>query len=342
MDRGSRIFLTAALAWAVLPASLPSARADRLGGNYRGPRDVYVFREDPVAPAESTERVDPLLASLGLDSPFRTGIEAARHEAEFRGRPLLVFFVLRNCPLGESAAERAFGDAEVLDLVTRFVPVVMDAEEEEVFGVTHGVRTLPTILLYDRAGKETARAEGVVDASRVVALLREGLRLAGPARPSPKARALGRNALLLSRARAAKNWREVLDASSDIERIGHAGPEMDEARTAVREASEEAALRLEEVRHRILEGGTVPARKDLEEIVRVFGGLKEAREAADLLVVLEESRSASGTRSGRLRPFGASNTNVLDSALPGQAVIPDPVSVPESMPTREEDPVEDP
>ena len=46
MDR--RTLAAAALTTVILAvAGTPGARADRLGGDFRGPDDVYVLREDP-------------------------------------------------------------------------------------------------------------------------------------------------------------------------------------------------------------------------------------------------------------------------------------------------------
>jgi thioredoxin-like negative regulator of GroEL len=325
MDR-RLLLLAAAFVAALAPGAIPGARADRLRGNYRGPGDRYQVREDPLAPADSPAEPDPLLASLRLDRPFVSGIEAGRREAEFRGRPLLVFLVLPGCDLCVSVAERALRDAEVLDLAGRFVPVAADAEKEEAFGVAHGVRTFPTILLFDAAGREIGRVEGAVDAPRAAAALREGLKKAGAPRPSPEARSLEKAAAHLSRARDAKDWRSLLAHVAIIERKRHDGAETEEARAARGEAAREAASRLDAARRCMEDGERARARRSLERIAHDFAGLRESVEATDLLYALGGSMQAGAGAAGRLRAGPGSDPRAGDvpASLTEAQPVPDP------------------
>jgi hypothetical protein len=329
MDR-KLLLLVAAAAVAAAPGAIPAARADRLGGNFRGPGDSYRVHQDPPAAAESRADQDPLLASLRRDLPFLSGVEAGRKEAEFRGRPLLVFFVLPGCGVCESIAGGAFRDAEVLDLASRFVPVLANAEKEESFGLAHGVRTIPTILLLDAAGLEVARAEGAADPARVAAALREGQKRAGAARPTPAARALERAAALLSRALKAKDWRTLLGTAATIEKTGHDGPEREEARAARREAAREAAARLDAARGQIGDTGRDGARRALAQIARDFEGLEEAIEAGKLLKELESARPVALRFRGGLRPAVGQGPVTIDPRFPApERVVPLPPQEPD-------------
>ena len=340
MDRA----LLLAVAIAVFAAA-PEARADRLGGNYRGPDDACVVREDAPAPEKDRGR-DPLLASLGLDRPFLAGLEAGRREALYRGRPLLVFYVLPGCDLAASVARGPFRDAEVLRLLERTVPVAVDAEREELFGVSRGVRTLPTILLLDADGAEVGRAEGAADADRVAAVLREGLRRARPARPAPEAVALEKAAGALARARRAKDWSAVLRAAAAVEAFEHEGPEREAARAALGDAALEAASRLEEAEVLLRDGRGTDARRLLGRVAREFEGLPEAARADALLRGQEGTRPAGGGLRGYFRTIGTGNARVPAStpslqreapptvSVPGQVLLPEPEKVPP--------PVEDP
>lgn len=349
MDR-KRLLLAAAVATMTAAGAIPDARADRLGANYRGPGDAYRLRQDPPPPSRSAVDRDPLLHSLGLGRPFLSGVEAGRREAAFRGRPLLVFLVLRDCGTCGEVARAAFGDPAVLELAGRTVPVVADAEREESFGVSHAVKTVPTILLLDAEGREAGRAEGAVDAARLTAVLRDGLKRAGAPRPTPAARALETIADHLSRARRAKEWRSILDHAALVERIGHDGPERDEAREARAEAVREAASRLDAARGLLANGERVAARRTLARIARDFAGIDEAAEAADLLRELDGS-GAMDRGHGRLwRAMGGLDPGTMEvREIPQEGLNREPVQdgpilrdAPEPAPKGIDPPVEDP
>jgi hypothetical protein len=285
MDR--RLLLLAAVLTALLAPGIPGARADRLGGNFRGPGDAYRSVEDPAAPGGLPEVRDPLLDAFGLDRRFVAGLEEGREEAVFRGRPMLVFLVVPGDGLCASVAERVFRDAGVRSLADRFVPVVVDAEKEERFGLAHRVRTLPTILLLDADGTEAGRADGFVDAAAAADLLRDGLRRARAARPTPGALALEKQAARLDRARKAKDWHAILEAAGAIEKTGRDGPERRDAREARAEALGEATARLEEAAVRLQDGRRGDARRLLARVVRDFEGFDAAARAAEMLLAME-------------------------------------------------------
>jgi hypothetical protein len=304
MDRRIPL-LAAGFAAAMALGSLPEARADRLGGNFRGPNDLYRVREDAFAPtrARPAAAQDTLGPSLGLKLPYVLGVDAGRKEAQFRGRPLVLFFALEGCGKSAGVAARVFRDAEVAALCGRTVLALADSDREEESGIRLGVRTLPTILVLDGDGFESSRVEGAAGADRVLAALREVLRISGPARPVPAARDLEKEGALLARARRAKDWKAVLASALAIERIGHEGPELAEARAARDEASREAAGRLEAAKRR-LDDGKPGARRAVSEVAGLFAGLPEAEEAEGLLQEVESARpKSSGIRLG-LRSAG--------------------------------------
>jgi hypothetical protein len=307
LARHRLLALAAALAAAFAAPGIPAARADRLGGNYRGPGDRGGVREDPPAPAAPAPgpaaATDPVLDELAGDVPFLAGLEAGRREAAFRGRPMLVFWFLRDCGTCASVADGAFRDAEVADLASRFVPVLADAEREAASGVALRVRTMPTLLVLDASGPEAGRAEGAVDPARVADLLRRALRKPGLFRPTAADRELGRASKSLEKARAAKDWKSLLGAATAIEKVGHEGRELEDARAARREAIAEAAARLESAKTQIGRGNLADARKSLARIAREFEGLDEAVEAKNLL------RELAGTRPGGGPPGGGGDSN---------------------------------
>ncbi len=314
MDR-KLLVLAAAVGSTLAPGTIPDALADRLGANYRGPWDTYRVHEDLPPPAKPPSERDPLLASLDLDLPFLSGFKAGREEARFRGRPLLVFYALPGSGACASTAGRVFRDAAVRELAAGFVPVVANAGKERVFGISYGLKTIPSILLLDTAGLELGRAEGEVDADLAAAALREALKKAGAVRPTPAAQALEAAAVLLSRSRKAKDWKALLRTAASIEKIGHDGPEREEARRARDEAAREAAARLEAAKGSIRRDREDAARLALAKIAREFEGLDEAVEATELLRALVAPKTTAAGFAARLRPAGVPN-GIVENGVP--------------------------
>ena len=270
-----RTGVLALAAASLLAVGIPSARADRLGGNYRGPGDTALVREDPRSPGPAGGKAGDLVFLPGLDAGLR--------ESAFSGRPLLVFFSLPDCAACLTVAEASFGDAEIADLASRFVPVMADAGKEKEFALARGLTACPTILALDPRGAEAARVEGVVHPAEVAAALRRALDRIGPVRLKRPARDLARAAEALARAREAGDWKGVLTAVARIESIGHEGPELEAARWSRKAAAAEAASRLDAAKKLLEDGRRQEARRVLAGIAREFVGLDEAFEAKCLL-----------------------------------------------------------
>ena len=296
--------VAAALLAALGPFWTPEARADRLGGNFRGPADRYESREDARAPAAPSRAPDTLLASLGLDAAFVSGLDAGRKEAAFRGRPLLVLFALPGSADSEAMAA-ALADAGRQGLLARFVPVVVDADREDAFGVARGLHAIPTLLILDASDRELARAEGAAGTMRVAETLRRAQYLAAAPRPTAEARAIEHAASHLARALKSKDWAGAIRAAAAIEKAGHEGPEAEDARRAIGAAVEEAAARIERARRLLGEGERTEARRTLVRVVREFDGLPEAADAAALLAELTAPGGTAQGLRGSFRPVGA-------------------------------------
>ncbi len=241
----------------------------------RGPSAVLAL----VLAAAAAPAADPLHGDL----PFLPSLESARAEAAWRGKPLLVFYCLRDDAISLSVADSTFRDAAVAVRASAFVPVLVDAEADERFGLEHSVKTVPTILLLDREGREAGRSPGNAGPADVLRVLDEALRRTGPRRPTKEARAVEKAAADLEQALAKGEWRSVLRAVVAIERIAHPGPEADAAAKARSAAADESARRLAEAKKLLKDGRRDEGRAALRRIVKDFPGLDAAVEAKNLV-----------------------------------------------------------
>jgi tetratricopeptide (TPR) repeat protein len=217
------------------------------------------------------------------DLPFAATLESGRAEAQWRGKPLLVFYSLKGDDASLRVAGTAFKDAAVVARASAFVPVLVDADADERFGLERGVKTVPTILLLDPRGREAGRAAGNAGPAEVLQALDEALKRIGSLTPPKEARDLAKAAAALDQALAKGEWKAVLKSARSIEKIDHAGPELDAARKAVAAATEEAGRRLAAAKKLVKDGKRDEARAEFRRIVRDFPGLDAAVEAKNLV-----------------------------------------------------------
>ena len=147
----------------------------------RGPEHLVV----PPRPASVGRRVEPLLwlALLAIvlvvqwpmakgwyyrttDRPippsavaWRTDFDAALDEAKREGRLVLVDIGADWCPPCIAMKHDVWSDAEVGRRVARaYVPVLIDADHDDVVSPRYGVSGIPTVLVLDADGRVLRRA----------------------------------------------------------------------------------------------------------------------------------------------------------------------------------------
>jgi hypothetical protein len=180
-------------------------------------------------------------------------------------------------------AGSAFKDPEVVKQVSRFVPVLVDGDADAEFGKDYAVRGFPHTVFADPKGKKIAAVVGAVDTKVFLDEVKSALKKIGPVRLKKAAKDLEDAAEDLAKAREKKDWRATLKAAAAIEKIGHEGTALADARKAKAEAAEEAAKRLDEAKAARKDGKADEAKKLLRRIVSEFEGLDAAVEARNLL-----------------------------------------------------------
>ncbi len=115
----------------------------------------------------------------GMSAPERTlswqtmPLAEARSRATQSGRPLLVDFTASWCVACKEMEKVTFAAPEVASVAGRFVAVKVDASDDEDPAVQSamesvGVRGLPTVIVFDSAGREAVRYTDFVPPDRFV------------------------------------------------------------------------------------------------------------------------------------------------------------------------------
>jgi hypothetical protein len=262
----------------------PGLLALSLAAIAAAPSPAFADDPPPPPPARPAARaVHPLAGEL----PFFEGVAAGRKEAAYHGKPLLVFFHLPGDERCRAVAEGAFRDAAIAARAATFVLVLADAESEEAFGLEHGVKRVPTILLLDPRGAEAGRVEGPAGPAEVLAAIEAADRKIGRVPLTKAGRAIADASARLAAAREKGDWRRALRAAADLEEIGHEGRELEDARAAVKDAEAAAKRRLDAAKALIKDGKVDEARAAFRKIAREFEGLDAAVEAKNLLLELD-------------------------------------------------------
>lgn len=108
--------------------------------------------------------------------PWRDDYEAADTEAREAGQPMFIDFTATWCGACQELAHETFSDPRVAGEVERFVPIRVDATNEDVvverYMSRYEVRGLPTVLIISSDGEESARVTEFVTPEVLLPMLR--------------------------------------------------------------------------------------------------------------------------------------------------------------------------
>jgi len=172
-------------------------------------------------------------------------------------------------------------------LAQKFVPVLVDGDEDKSIGTEYGARGYPTTVFTDAKGKEIGRVGGYVPTPDFLSGLKNALKKAGNAPLKKAAKDLEEASAALAKAREKSDWKATLKAAGTILKINHEGAALEAARKAKEEAAAEAAKRLEAAKGMKAEGKVPEARATLSKIASEFEGTDPASEAKAILKELD-------------------------------------------------------
>jgi thioredoxin-like negative regulator of GroEL len=98
---------------------------------------------------------------------WMTDVGAALERAESEGAPVLVDLWAIWCEPCRVMERTTYSDPSVLRVMRGFVPLKLNADEEELFVQRYDAETLPTTLFLDHEGREIARRVGYLSASEL-------------------------------------------------------------------------------------------------------------------------------------------------------------------------------
>ena len=175
----------------------------------------------------------------------------------------------------------------MVKLAEKFVPVIVDGDvDKEVCG-KFGVNGFPHTVFLDTKGKVAGQVGGAVSADRFLASMEAAVKKIGPVKLRKEAKDLEDAGKALEKARDKKDWKGTVKAVLAIEKINHEGAILEAARTAKKEASAEAGVRLDEAKRLDGAGKKEEARRILLKVSSDFEGLEEAAAAKALLKAMD-------------------------------------------------------
>ena len=158
-------------------------------------------------------------------------VDAAFEEARRSGRPLFLYWGASWCPPCNQLLATVFNRQDFIARSRAFVAVYVDGDKPgaQTLGARFGVRAYPTMVLFDRAGRELTRLPGEVEPARYGEVLALGMGARRPvAEVLAEARAGGRSAAALG----ADDWRLLAFYSWDT--AGRGLPAEDERAAVLR------------------------------------------------------------------------------------------------------------
>jgi thiol:disulfide interchange protein len=102
-------------------------------------------------------------------------LEKGLAQAKKENKPTLIDFYADWCGWCERLDKDTLTDPKVVELSKRFVMIKVNTEGERRAVVKYGVRSLPTVVLTDAAGKEIGRVTGYRPASSFLSEMQHAL-----------------------------------------------------------------------------------------------------------------------------------------------------------------------
>jgi thiol:disulfide interchange protein len=105
--------------------------------------------------------------------PWVASLETAKKTAAKQKKPLLVDFYADWCGPCVEMLKTTYKDKTVVARAKKFVPVLINVDEQMKLAQQLGVESLPTVLFLDARGKVVLRSEGYAGPERFLKLMEE-------------------------------------------------------------------------------------------------------------------------------------------------------------------------
>jgi thioredoxin-like negative regulator of GroEL len=225
---------------------------------------------------------------------WRTDYNAARREAQEKGRPLVIDFGTRYCYWCKRLDETTFRDAAVVHVMNeRFVPLKIDAEKETALAQLLRIQSYPTLVLAAPDGKILGTHEGFLEAGPFHEQLQRTL--AAVSNPDW----MGKDYQEAVKAAAGSDYPRAIALLGNVLQDGKDRPVQVKARQMLRGLEQQAAARLARARQLSEQGQTAEAMDALTDLARTFTGTSAASEARKLAANLGTAENLKGQQRPR-------------------------------------------
>lgn len=178
-------------------------------------------------------------------------------------------------------AGSAFKDPEVVKVLSKFTPILVDGDTEKEICRKYGVNGYPNTVFANAKGEAAGPAiVGAVPTDKFLAKAQEFAKSIKPGKPHKDFKTLTDAKAELDAATAKKDVAKSLAAIARIEKVGRPGAISDAAAAAKRTLLEEGRKRLDEARASAEGGAKEAAVKALKKLAAEYKGTDLGAEAA--------------------------------------------------------------
>ncbi len=244
-----------------------------------------------VVAALGTSRAAP-----AAEVQWRHDYNAARREAEEKGRPLCIDFGTENCFWCKRLDASTFRDPAVIALLNdKFIPLKIDAEREAQLAQSLRIQSYPTVVMASGDGRILNTVVGFKEAPEFKEVLVRSLGALAPAPPD----AMAHDFKEATKAMTASEYAKAVMLLKAMLEDGKDRPIQQKARQMLRDLEQQAAGQLERAKQMEDRGQTAEAVHGLTDLIRAFSGTQAAGEASTLLTTLASKPDVKNTARGK-------------------------------------------
>lgn len=184
-------------------------------------------------------------------------------------------------------AGSAFKDPEVVKVLSKFTPILVDGDTEKSVCEKYGVKGYPNTIFADVKGEAAgATIVGAIPTDQFLAKAQDFAKKIKSGKPHKDWKTLNDAKADLEAAQAKKDVAKSLAAIAKIEKVGRPGPILDAAVAAKKSLLEEGRKRFDAAQAAAAGDGKDAAVKDLRKIAAEYKGTDLGAEAAKLVAEL--------------------------------------------------------
>jgi thioredoxin-like negative regulator of GroEL len=225
---------------------------------------------------------------------WRSDYNAARREAQDKGKPLVIDFGTEHCLWCKRLDATTFHDAAVVKAMnTGFVPLRIDAEKEASLANILRIQNYPTIVIAGPDGKILVTREGYLEADRFMEQLQRVLAVVS----NPEW--MTRDYQEAVKAITGSDYARAIALLRSVTEDGKNRSVQVKSRQLLKDLEQQAAGRLARAKQLSDKGQTSEAIDTLTELLRVFSGTQAADDAGQMLTALGSRQEIKGKQRAR-------------------------------------------